>query len=218
MTGSAKSSECRFIVTSDWMRPMLRLRPFPSASIPPRSRNRRSRSRALSRAEDQGRARQRRIDDGGIRSVTKKPLRLDANEGFKTKEEAVRKINWLESLGAQFIEQPLPAHMLEEQKWVRGKVHLPILADEACLRAEDIPKIADAYDGVVIKLDKTGGLLGRIADDRDRPRAQVENDARMHGVEFGDHYRGGSHFAAGGLRRPRRQPADRERSIHGCKG
>lgn len=97
-----------------------------------------------------------------IRSVTKKPLRLDANEGFKTKEEAVRKINWLETLGAQFIEQPLPAHMLEEQKWVRDKVHIPILADEACLRAEDIPKIADAYDGVVIKLDKTGGILGAL--------------------------------------------------------
>lgn len=97
-----------------------------------------------------------------IRSVTKKPLRLDANEGFKSKEEAVRKINWLESLGAQFIEQPLPAHMYEEQKWVRSRVHIPILADESCLRAEDIPKIADAYDGVVIKLDKTGGLLGAM--------------------------------------------------------
>lgn len=97
-----------------------------------------------------------------IRGVTKKPLRLDANEGFKNKEEAVRKINWLEGLGAQFIEQPLPAHMHEEQKWVRSKVHIPILADEACLRAEDIPKIADAYDGVVIKLDKTGGLLGAL--------------------------------------------------------
>lgn len=97
-----------------------------------------------------------------IRSVTKKPLRLDANEGFKSKEEAVRKINWLESLGAQFIEQPLPAHMHEEQKWVRGRVHIPILADEAVLRAEDIPKIADAYDGIVIKLDKTGGLQGAL--------------------------------------------------------
>ena len=36
-----------------------------------------------------------------VRSVTQKPLRLDANEGFKSKEEAVRKINWLESLGAR---------------------------------------------------------------------------------------------------------------------
>ncbi|MBI1898782.1 MAG: dipeptide epimerase [Acidobacteria bacterium] len=95
-----------------------------------------------------------------VRSVTRKPLRLDANEGFKSKEEAVRKINWLESLGAKFIEQPLPAHMLEEARWVRSRVHIPVLADEACLRAEDIPKIADAYDGVVIKLDKTGGMMG----------------------------------------------------------
>jgi len=97
-----------------------------------------------------------------VRSVTKKPLRLDANEGFKTKEEAVQKINWLEKQGAEFIEQPLPAHMIEEARWVRSRVHIPVLADEACLRAEDIPKIADAFDGVVIKLDKTGGLLGAL--------------------------------------------------------
>jgi len=97
-----------------------------------------------------------------VRSVTKKPLRLDANEGFKSKEEAVRKINWLESLGAEFIEQPMPAHLHEEAKWIRGKVHIPVLADEAALRAEDIPEIADAYDGVVIKLDKTGGILGAM--------------------------------------------------------
>jgi L-alanine-DL-glutamate epimerase-like enolase superfamily enzyme len=97
-----------------------------------------------------------------VRSVTGKPLRLDANEGFKSKEEAVRKINWLESLGAEFIEQPVPAHMHEEAKWIRGRVHIPVLADEAALRAEDIPRIADAYDGVVIKLDKTGGILGAM--------------------------------------------------------
>jgi L-alanine-DL-glutamate epimerase-like enolase superfamily enzyme len=94
-----------------------------------------------------------------VRSVTKKPLRLDANEGFKTKEEAVRKINWLESLGAEFIEQPLPAGMEEDTRWVRSRVHIPILADEACLHPEDVPKIADSYDGVVIKLDKTGGIV-----------------------------------------------------------
>ena len=34
-----------------------------------------------------------------VRSVTKKPLRVDANEGWKDKEEAVRKINWLEKHG-----------------------------------------------------------------------------------------------------------------------
>ena len=54
-----------------------------------------------------------------VRSVTKKPLRVDANEGWKDKEEAVRKINWLEKQGVEFIEQPMPAEMIEETRWVR---------------------------------------------------------------------------------------------------
>ncbi len=94
-----------------------------------------------------------------VRAVTRKPIRVDANEGWKTKEEAVRKINWLESQGVEFVEQPLPAAMLEETKWVRQHVHLPLIADEACLNAGAIPKLVDAFDGVNIKLDKAGGIL-----------------------------------------------------------
>ncbi|MFN3324169.1 MAG: dipeptide epimerase [Bryobacteraceae bacterium] len=94
-----------------------------------------------------------------VRSVTKKPLRVDANEGWTDKEEAVRKINWLESQGVEFIEQPMPAAMIEETRWVRSRVHIPVIADEACLHPTDIPKLAEAYDGVNIKIDKCGGLL-----------------------------------------------------------
>lgn len=94
-----------------------------------------------------------------VRSVTKKPLRVDANEGWKNKEEAVRKINWLESQGVEFVEQPMPAAMLEETRWVRSRVHIPIIADEACLHPQDIPTLVNAYDGVNIKLMKCGGML-----------------------------------------------------------
>lgn len=94
-----------------------------------------------------------------VRSVTRKPLRVDANEGWKDKEEAVRKINWLESQGVEFIEQPLPAHMMEETRWVRSRVHIPVIADEACLHADSIPALRDAYDGINVKLDKSGGIL-----------------------------------------------------------
>ncbi len=94
-----------------------------------------------------------------VRSVTKKPLRVDANAGWKTKEEAVAKINWLEKLGVEFVEQPLPAHMLEEMKYVRSKVHIPVIADEASLHPSDIPKLAPYFDGVNIKLDRCGGIL-----------------------------------------------------------
>lgn len=93
-----------------------------------------------------------------IRSVTKKPLRVDANEGWTDREEAIRKINWLETQGVEFIEQPMPAHMFEDIKYVRSKVHLPIIADEACTSAALIPQLKEAYDGVNVKLDKAGGI------------------------------------------------------------
>jgi L-alanine-DL-glutamate epimerase-like enolase superfamily enzyme len=94
-----------------------------------------------------------------VRSVTKTPLRVDANEGWKSREEAVRKINWLESQGVEFIEQPMPASMIGDIRWVRSKVHIPIIADEACLHSRDIPELATAYDGVNVKIDKCGGML-----------------------------------------------------------
>jgi L-alanine-DL-glutamate epimerase-like enolase superfamily enzyme len=94
-----------------------------------------------------------------VRSVTRKPIRVDANEGWTDKEEAIRKINWLESQGIEYVEQPMPAHMLEETKYVRSKVHLPIIADEACTDASMIPRLTEAYDGINVKLDKAGGIL-----------------------------------------------------------
>lgn len=94
-----------------------------------------------------------------VRKATSKPLRVDANEGWKDKEEAVRKINWLEKMGVQFVEQPMPATMIEETRWVRSRVHIPIIADEASLHPSDIPKLKDAFDGVNIKLDKCGGIM-----------------------------------------------------------
>jgi L-Ala-D/L-Glu epimerase len=94
-----------------------------------------------------------------VRSATDKPLRVDANEGWKNKEEAVRKIEWLQTKNVEFIEQPMPAAMLEEQAWVRERVEMPIIADEVCLRPTDVPKLAGVFDGINVKLDKAGGLL-----------------------------------------------------------
>jgi len=94
-----------------------------------------------------------------VRGVTSKPIRVDANEGWKIKEEALEKIQWLKSQGVEFIEQPLPSTMLEETAWLRERSDLPIIADEAVKTAADIPKLATAYDGINIKLMKAGGVL-----------------------------------------------------------
>ncbi len=96
---------------------------------------------------------------GAVRSVTDKPIRVDANEGWKTKEEALEKIQWLKSQGVEFIEQPLPSDMIKETAWLRERVDMPIIADEAVKNASDIPKLAEGYDGINIKLMKSGGIL-----------------------------------------------------------
>jgi L-alanine-DL-glutamate epimerase-like enolase superfamily enzyme len=98
----------------------------------------------------------------GIREVTDKPLRVDANEGWKSKEEALEMINWMAEKGVEFIEQPLPASMLEEQAWLKERSKIPIFADESLMTSSDIPKIANAFHGINIKLMKCGGIQEAI--------------------------------------------------------
>jgi L-alanine-DL-glutamate epimerase-like enolase superfamily enzyme len=93
-----------------------------------------------------------------IRNVTKKTLRVDANEGWKSKETAVEKIKWLEQEGVEFIEQPMPASDLEGTAWVRERVNLPLIADENSLRLHDVPILQGVFDGINIKLMKCTGL------------------------------------------------------------
>ena len=95
-----------------------------------------------------------------IRAVTKKPLRVDANEGWKTREEALAKIQWLEQDGGvEFVEQPMRGDLTADHAWLRERVKMPIIADEACTEIAMIPALAGAYDGLNIKLDKAGGIL-----------------------------------------------------------
>ncbi len=93
-----------------------------------------------------------------VREVTDKPLRVDANEGWTDRDVAARKIEWMVARGVEVIEQPLPAAMIEETRWLRDRFDVPILADEAVLGPADIPRLAEAYDGINIKLDKCGGI------------------------------------------------------------
>lgn len=97
-----------------------------------------------------------------IRGVTKKTLRVDANEGWKTKEAAVEKIKWLEQEGVEFVEQPMPASDLAGTAWVRERVNLPLIADENSIRLRDVPKLRGIFDGINIKLMKCTGLREAI--------------------------------------------------------
>jgi L-alanine-DL-glutamate epimerase-like enolase superfamily enzyme len=93
-----------------------------------------------------------------IRQVTKKALRVDANEGWKTKEVALEKIKWLEQEGVEFVEQPLPAGDLAGTAWLRDRVNLPLIADENSIRLSDVSRLQGVFDGINIKLMKCTGL------------------------------------------------------------
>jgi L-alanine-DL-glutamate epimerase-like enolase superfamily enzyme len=86
-----------------------------------------------------------------------KVLRVDANAAW-TPKTALRMIPLLQELGVEFVEQPLPPHDLEGLRFVRDRSALPIIADESCLVASDIPRLAGVVDGINIKLAKCGGL------------------------------------------------------------
>ena len=93
-----------------------------------------------------------------IRKITDKVLRVDANEGWKKKELALERIKWLKDQNVEFIEQPMPAAQFDDIKWLRDRVDMPIIADESVIRLSDLPMLAQAYDGINIKLMKCTGV------------------------------------------------------------
>ena len=93
-----------------------------------------------------------------IRSISCKPIYVDANQGWPTKEHALMMCQWLEKQGVVLIEQPMPKHMNEEHRWLCERVDLPIIADEACQTYADVAGLQPYYDGINIKLMKCGGV------------------------------------------------------------
>jgi L-alanine-DL-glutamate epimerase-like enolase superfamily enzyme len=110
----------------------------------------------------------------GIRAVTDKPLYVDANEGWRDPAQAIAMIDWLAGMGVVLVEQPLPAADLPGARRVRAGARLPIFADEAVLDTSDLARIHDSYDGINIKLQKSGGL---------RPARRMLEAARERGMQ-----------------------------------
>ena len=107
-----------------------------------------------------------------IRDVTDKPIRVDANAGW-TRTRAIELLPMLKEYGVEFVEQPLPPDDLEGIAAVRRRGILPVVVDESCIVATDIPKVAGAADGINIKLAKCGSL---------REALRMIAAARAHGM------------------------------------
>lgn len=93
-----------------------------------------------------------------IRSRTDRPICVDVNQGWKTREEALDNVKWLEDKNVLFVEQPMSKTDPEAHNWLRERTELPIIADEAVQTIKDIPELSKSYDGVNIKLMKCAGM------------------------------------------------------------
>jgi L-alanine-DL-glutamate epimerase-like enolase superfamily enzyme len=108
-----------------------------------------------------------------IRDATDKPIRVDANAGW-TREQALGMLPVLKAYGVELLEQPLVPDDLEGIAAVRrASPGIPVVVDESCIVATDIPKVAGAVDGINIKLAKCGGL---------REALRMIATARAHGL------------------------------------
>jgi L-alanine-DL-glutamate epimerase-like enolase superfamily enzyme len=85
-------------------------------------------------------------------------LRIDANAAW-SRHQARRMLEVLDAAGVELVEQPLAADDLEGHAELRRFSRVPIMADESLHHLSDVPKLAECFDAVNLKLAKLGGPL-----------------------------------------------------------
>jgi L-alanine-DL-glutamate epimerase-like enolase superfamily enzyme len=92
-----------------------------------------------------------------VRAVFGGPIRVDANTGW-SQDDALALLPELERLGVELIEQPFPAHRLDQLRWLQERSSLPIVADESAVSIDALDGLVGAVAGVNVKLAKCGGV------------------------------------------------------------
>lgn len=93
-----------------------------------------------------------------IRTVTDKPIAIDANQGWTDRNQALDMIYWLKERGIVMIEQPMSKYRPDDNAWITERSPLPVFADESFQRLTDVLKLRGVYTGVNIKLMKCTGM------------------------------------------------------------
>jgi len=94
------------------------------------------------------------------KAAPKARLIVDANEAWR-ENQLTKLIAACHEAGVEMIEQPLPA---DNDDALKGFPHtVPVCADETAHGLDSLDLVAQRYDAINIKLDKTGGLTEAIA-------------------------------------------------------
>ncbi|AGN00189.1 chloromuconate cycloisomerase [Salinarchaeum sp. Harcht-Bsk1] len=110
----------------------------------------------------------------GVReAVPEATLRVDGNCAWD-RETALDRLDLLETAEVGLLEQPVAADDLDGLRAVTDATSIPVVADESCVVASDVPAVAATCDAIVCKLMKCGGPWAA--------REQIEA-AHAHGLE-----------------------------------
>lgn len=93
-----------------------------------------------------------------IRMETDLPLAVDANQGWKDRQQALDMIFWLKEKGIVMVEQPMPKEDIDSIARLTQESPLPIFADESIQRLADVERLKGVFSGINIKLMKCTGM------------------------------------------------------------
>ena len=104
------------------------------------------------------------------------PLRIDANQGWQTADNAIAVLNALAPYNIEHCEEPIARWRFMELSTVSAASPIPIMADESCGNHHDAQRLIqlNACPMFNIKLGKTGGLLDAMKI------VQLASAANMH--------------------------------------
>ena len=89
---------------------------------------------------------------------TDKPIRVDANEGFKTLEGYLEFEEKIKNFNIEFIEQPFAVGMIDAYQKLYPQSKFPIIADESVLLDFNGERFQTMFHGVNVKIMKCRGL------------------------------------------------------------
>jgi len=93
-----------------------------------------------------------------IRSVSDKPLFVDANQGWSDRQQGLDMAYWLHEQGVVLIEQPMAKEDVDSNAWITERSPVAIIGDESVQRFNDVEKAKGVYHGINMKLMKSAGM------------------------------------------------------------
>lgn len=103
-------------------------------------------------------------------------IRVDVNQGWRNSASTLQALRQLESVGLDWLEQPVIADDIDAMVEVKAKTSVPVMIDEGVCNMWDLREIIAkrAADKINIKLMKCGGIY---------PAMKLAHMAEMAGIE-----------------------------------